>query len=255
MRRLFPIALLALALTGPALADSLPDPLPGPPPKAPPSGPRERGPGPARPARLFLSPAGEPFRMSPEAPDGLATWFAQADTAHAGYLDKASFEADAARFFKKLDENGDGVIDGFELRDYERSLPELTEQAEGLGGRGGPGAGQASQSGGGASGGSGGGQENGGRRGRGDGQSGQPSGGARSGAPQARPRLFLQLLDEPEPVADADYSLNSRISLDEWMHAADQRFDLLDAGHSGRLTLDQLRAKLPKDPTPKPPSH
>jgi len=30
----------------------------------------------------------------------------------------------------------------------------------------------------------------------------------------------------------------------EWLRAADQRFDLLDTAHTGRLTLDALRAKM-----------
>ena len=61
-----------------------------------------------------------------------------------GYIDRFEFRADAARFFKTLDENGDGIIDGFEVADYEaKVVPELAEAAEGrLPGQYGPGAGQ-----------------------------------------------------------------------------------------------------------------
>ena len=52
------------------------------------------------------------------------------------------------------------------------------------------------------------------------------------------------MLDEPEPVTGADFNLDSHITMDEWMRAADQRFDLLDTAKTGRLTLDGLRAKM-----------
>ena len=48
------------------------------------------------------------------------------------------------------------------------------------------------------------------------------------------PQGIRQLLDEPEPVSGADFDLDGRVSLDEWMRAADRRFDLLDADKTGR---------------------
>src|ERR1700704_6651306 len=75
----------------------------------------ERPKPPAR-VRMFISPAGEPFRGE----NGLAAWFAGADTDRNGTLTYAEFEADALRFFKVLDANHDGLIDGFEIQAYER---------------------------------------------------------------------------------------------------------------------------------------
>src|SRR5580693_2156289 len=74
------------------------------------------GPGakPPPPPRIFISPSGEPYRAGPNVPDPMKAWFDQVDAAHKGYIDRADFRADAARFFKTLDENGDGIIDGFE---------------------------------------------------------------------------------------------------------------------------------------------
>ena len=169
--------------------------------------------------RVFLSPSGEPFRQSPAAPDTLKAWFDQADANHDGAVDRFEFRADAARFFKLLDTNGDGVVDGFETADYESKIaPELAEQAEGrLPGQFGPA-----------------------RDDKKDGEDARRDKGHFRG-PQ---RLIGQLIAEPEPVTGADYNLDGKISLADWMRATDQRFDLLDTAKTGRLTLDDLRVKL-----------
>jgi hypothetical protein len=202
---------------------------------------------PAPPPRIFVSPSGEPFRLEPSTPDPLKAWFDQVDTDHDGSIDRAEFRADALNFFKKLDENGDGVIDGFETADYENKLvPEFAEWAEGRfpgqfppqrgdHGRGG------AQDGGQRPGGGRGGHERGGERADSDQDHAQPAGGR--ARPQAS-RGIAQLLDEPEPVTGADYALDGRITQAEWIKAADQRFELLDTAKTGRLTLDQLRARL-----------
>ncbi|MFV4201433.1 hypothetical protein ACNJPY_21055, partial [Mycobacterium tuberculosis] len=52
------------------------------------------------------------------------------------------------------------------------------------------------------------------------------------------------LLNEPEPVAAADADFDGRVSLSEFLAAADRRFAALDAKHLGYLTL----ADLPKTP-------
>ena len=199
-------------------------------------------PGKTAAPRIFLSPSGEPFRPSPGSPDPMKAWFDQVDTAHKGYIDRAEFRADAARFFKQLDENGDGIIDGFEVADYEaKVVPELADAAEGrYAGQPGQGAGQRGEGGGGRD---GGGHEHGGRGGQQDqagaSQSDQPQGG-RGRTPQ---RPITQLIDEPEPVSGADFALDSHITLAEWMRATDQRFAILDANKDGRVTLDELRAR------------
>jgi hypothetical protein len=52
------------------------------------------------------------------------------------------------------------------------------------------------------------------------------------------------LLNEPEPVAAADVNFDSHITLQEFLAAADRRFDALDRKGLGYLTLDAL----PKTP-------
>ena len=181
--------------------------------------------------------------------DPLKTWFDQADAKHLGYLDREAFRADAVRVFKQLDENGDGVIDGFEVADYEHKLvPELGEEAEGrlsgLGGdraaqSSGPGSGQPGQ------GRQGGGRHHGGGQEAGDqNRTGQNADGPdRSSGGKPPASRISQLIGEPEPVSGADFNLDSRITLAEWMRATDQRFDILDQAKTGRLTLDELRAR------------
>ncbi|SRR5579883_2758084 len=180
----------------------------------------------APPAKLvFLSPSGEPFRPTPAAPDPLKTWFDQADTKHQGYIDLGEFRADAARFFKTLDENGDGVIDGFEVADYEaKVVPELASEAEDR-------LIAAAE------------RAKGGERRRGQDRS-DAKGAAAPGAHAARQEGGIrQLIGEPEPVSGADFNFDSHITLAEWMTAADQRFEILDEAKDGKLTLDELRAR------------
>jgi hypothetical protein len=187
-------------------------------PAAPPAGPQPR---------LFLSPSGEPFRPTAAAPDPFEAWFGQADANHDGAIDKAEFRADAARFFKQLDTNGDGVIDGFEASAYENKVvPELEAEAEGRFPPQPPAENDADHPGG-------------GDRGHGGGRHGPPR------------RAIARLLDEPEPVTGADFNLDSRITLAEWMQATDRRFDLLDKAKTGRLTREALRNILAGSSKPK----
>jgi len=188
---------------------------------------------PPPPPKVFLSPSGEPFRPTQAQPDPLKAWFDQADIKHQGYLDREAFRADAARFFKKLDENGDGIIDGFEVSDYEHKLaPELTAEAEGP---------APVAAGGGRGGGAGGG------RGRNEPirLAGPPSGAPAADQHARKPgqRAIQQLIGEPEPVSGADFNFDSHITLDEWMRATDQRFQILDQKKDGKLTLDELKAR------------
>lgn len=193
----------------------------------PPShGPRER---------LFISPSGEPFRGG----DGLAVWFAQADANHDGVVTLPEFQADAARFFKVLDANHDGVIDGFETQAYEQTIaPEIARMDFGFT----PGRGEGRRGGG----------MRGHRRGaspdhadesaQGSGEVGvrRASGVGREGAAR------WSLINEPEPVAQADENVDSRITQSEWAHATLRRFEVLDKDKTGRLTLSELRARLPE---------
>jgi hypothetical protein len=210
-------ALAAALIAGSALA-------------APPASPP--GSKPVAPPRIFISPSGEPFRLSPTMPDPLKAWFDGVDANQDGVIDRFEFRADAARFFKTLDENGDGVVDGFEASDYEHKIaPELAEQAEGrLPGQFGA---------------------------RDQGQhEDRPKPGQRATEPHREPRDsggagpsrvgqgIGQLIDEPEPVTGADFNLDSHITVAEWLRATDQRFEQLDTAKTGRLTLDALRLKM-----------
>jgi len=170
-------------------------------------------------ASLFISPAGQPFRAASGEPYPVAKWFAQANKAGDGKLTRAEFRADAETFFHLLDVNHDGVIDGFEINDYEQTVvPEIMGAYSGgpnTGGRG--------------------------RRGR----PSSPDGG-RQGGPNAGANAVLQgaavygLLNEPEPVTASDTKLDGHITLAEFLAAADRRFDKLDSKQLGYLTLDTL---------------
>ena len=216
MNRLIAPLVLAALLAGPAAGAT-------PSPEAPLTIDTPR-PADAPPARLFLSPSGEPFRPAPGAPAPFEAWFAGADANHDGAIDRAEFRADAARFFKRLDANGDRVIDGFEVSAYEnRIVPELGDEAEGRFAA-----------------------DDSGSRPDGEHRHGGRGGRAGGGHTDAGPRGLTQLLDEPEPVSGADFALDGHITFGEWMRATDQRFDLLDTAKTGRLTHDQLKALLLK---------
>ena len=164
---------------------------------------------------LFISPSGQPFRSQPGEPYPVARWFAQADKNGDGRIDRAEFRADAAAFFKVLDQNQDGVIDGFELSYYEHTLvPEILGAYRG---------GVASD-----------GQA---ERDRGPGRR-QPDILGLQGA------VAFELFSKPEPVASADLKMDGHITLAEFLTAADRDFDTLDRAGRGYLTL----ADLPKTP-------
>lgn len=173
---------------------------------------------------LFISPAGEPFRGG----DGLAAWFAVADADHDGVLTLAEFRADTMRFFKQLDLDGDGQIDGPENTAYETKVaPEITRMAFDRLGEGGgrpPG-----------------------KRGGGGGPPGERKmlRKAAKGEPRTGAARF-SLLNIPQPVRGADADLSQRVSAEEWAKAARQRFELLDADKDDKLTLEALRARTPR---------
>ena len=207
-------ALAATLLAGSALA-------------APPPSPAK----PVPPPRIFISPSGEPFRLSPTMPDPLKAWFDRVDANQDGVIDRFEFRADAARFFKTLDENGDGIVDGFEASDYEHKIaPELAEQAEGgLPGQFGREQGAQHED-----------RPKSGQRGT---EPHRESHDANTGLGRVGQGIG-QLIDEPEPVTGADFNLDSHISEAEWLRATDQRFEQLDTAKTGRLTLDALRVKM-----------
>jgi hypothetical protein len=201
----------------------------------PPRDDGEGGPPRAPHRQVFISPAGEPFRADAGQPYPVAAWFAGADTDHDGALTRDEFVADALRFFAVLDVDHNGVIDGFEVSNYESQIaPEILGafRDAGQGARGGQGAGGPPGGGRGRGGPPGGGGHGGGKRG------GSPMGGMLQGATP------YSLLAEPQPVMGADADFDRRITRDEAAKAARSRFALLDKAGDGRLHL----ADLPRTP-------
>jgi hypothetical protein len=218
LRTLLAGALLT-ALATAALAQPITQ-TPGAGPPDLPLPPRER-------ARLFISSMGEPFRMA----DGLGAWLAGADADHDGAVTLDEFRADAQRFFRQLDADHDGKIDGFEIQAYETDIaPEITHLGQNVGG-------------GGRRGFFGGGR---GGRGGGDGAGAQAEPGGSIRAAGAEGAARFSLLNIAEPVASADEDLNGRVSAEEWEHAVTRRFEKLDHGKTGRLTAESLRNPAPK---------
>ena len=188
---------------------------------------------PPRQAGLFISPAGQPFHGKPGEPYPVAIWFAAADKDHDGRLTLAEFRADADAFFRTLDTNHDGVIDGFEVADYEKEIaPDILPRVGGL--RAGEGMDQRLDK----------------RGGGGPGPDDGGGGGQRAAV--ASDRLvqgagLFGLISDPEPVSAADADLSGKITLDEWHAITDRRFAMLDKANLGYLTL----ATLPKTPAQK----
>lgn len=180
---------------------------------------RERPPADAATSNLFVSPAGEPFRAGEEAPYPVDVWFLGADTNGDGRLTFAEFEADAFRFMKALDRDGDGRLNNIEVVAYEQeTAPEillpapLTPRAR---------------------------------------QADRRSVGAMIAPRSVRklpPELMRKgagrygLLNEPQPVAAADTDFNAVVTAEEWRQAARRRFQRLDADADRALTVKELPA-------------
>jgi hypothetical protein len=166
----------------------------------------------------FISPMGEPFGAKAESDNTLATWFRQADRNEDGALTPVEMQADAERFFGKLDSNHDGEIDPDELVHYEWQVaPEIQVNSR-L--RRQPGQKPAPKK-----------DETAKRQADRNADSSGPQGAARYG-----------LLNIPQPVAAADLDLNRGVSRAEFRQAAIDRFQLLDTAHRGTLGLKQLEA-------------
>lgn len=179
---------------------------------------------------LFISPCGEPFRAVAGERNPVLAWFSKADLNADGALDRAEFRADAAAFFKVLDQNGDGKIAGAEIGRYERVIaPEVisgfavgaidppvrlmlaqfaevdlaTQVDNGFGGR----------------------------------LAAPIPKGYRGSLEGAAP---YGLLADAEPVTMADLDVDGRISLDEFIKTSDRRFARLDKDGDGKIRLQDL---------------
>ncbi len=182
----------------------------------------------APPERVFISPAGQPFRAPAEAPYPAIAWFARADADDDGVLTPAEFTADALAFFDSLDVDRDGRVDGFENADYERDIaPEITGVLRRPEARR-PGALDSWRP-----------------LSRGDLIWGRPPllspGGRGDKAPPKRlGAAQYGLLNEPHPVRAADSDFDGKVSRVEAEAAARRRFGLLDDDGDGRLAIDDL---------------
>lgn len=185
--------------------------------------------------RLFISPMGEPFRGDGTR-DMVAAWFNGADLDRNGRLNLAEFTADAARFFKTLDQDHDGQIASAEIQHYELDVvPEASGADMDEGGFGGSHFGRR----GGRSGGGQHFQDDGGMGGADEAQE-SPSGDSRPRRQVLEGASRFGILDIPEPVVSADTDFDGRVTWNEFETAARQRFDLLDSNKDGVLTLDEF---------------
>ena len=183
---------------------------------------------------VYLSLMGEPF-VAPAGQSGLALWIAQADTNKDGSLSLAEVNADAERFFKRLDVDKDGRIGGFEMTIYEEEVaPAKLRAAAGLRpvgsdrplekdaqgfidhtqrtGRG---------------------MLPGGMKGAELSMTGEPLSSSSSGASMAI----------PQPVAMTDVDLSGSVTAEEFARAAARRFATLDTNKNGLLEQHELTAR------------
>lgn len=161
--------------------------------------------------QLFVSPMGEPFRATDGQPYPSVAWFNQADANHDGMVTRAEFRADALKFFKTLDVNGDGTLNEAEVDRYEVQVaPEIVASTVDTSGT----------------------------------QAVEDSQGHKKNTTlySAQGATYYGVINSPEPVRAADTDFNRKITQDEWMAAADRRFRLLTPEDKDGFKLSDLPA-------------
>lgn len=192
----------------------------------------------AYPWAPFISPMGEPFRSPAAGEAPIARWFVQADRNRDGILTADEMQADADRFFARLDSNHDSQIDPQEISAYEWQIaPDVQVNSQWKRPRGEIAAKPKPD------------QER--PFGEGSRKRGDPYDGYRADGLQGAARYGL--LNMPQPVASADGDFNRLITLAEFRQAAAYRFKLLDEHGQGRLNLAELETRLPTRPKGRPP--
>lgn len=171
-----------------------------------------------RMVRIFISPAGEPFRESgPDYPS--KTWFSRADSNADGRLTAAEMMIQARSFFNRLDLDKSGVIDGNEITNYEDNIaPEIRVLVDPRG----PIWGNA---------GSTGVTENG---------MPDPNRGPDRSAEVPRGAGRFSFFNVAEPVMRADTDLSRSVSTDEFDAWQQKQFNALDTKRQGYLQFDDL---------------
>ncbi|MXO60054.1 hypothetical protein GRI89_10940 [Altererythrobacter salegens] len=174
--------------------------------------------------RTFISPAGEPFRDYDREVNPIVTWFTAADINSDGKLDLGEFTADFMRYFKVLDRNRDGAIDGIERTYYEENIaPEVAS----FGWAGGGTLTVDDQS-----------------------DAALPNADGSYGTGLRRSKDYddeppqgaaqFDLLGLPEPVAAMDVEIRGRVTRSTAQYVAGLRFQQLDKDSRGYLTLEGL---------------
>ncbi len=164
---------------------------------------------------------GEPFRVAAGKLYPSAAWFAGADANHDGMVTREEFRADALRFFKLLDVNGDGRLSDMEMHRYEVQVaPEIVAASVDTSN---PDTGKDAE--------------------------GDPKQAKLSTVRQGA--SFYGLLNDAEPVRSADRDFNMKVTQEEWVAAADRRFKALlpegkDVLHFADLPTTPVQAVMAK---------
>ena len=174
---------------------------------------------------VYMSLMGEPFRTNVAGENPFDQWFKLADQDGDGAISSVEFRSDATSFFTSLDRNGDKVIDADEMAEYEQLAPGRTRAAGGgavmpPSNRPHPVSAVPVEK----------------------GQVPVVTDGSAPSATRIHPADGrINFSDVPQPVAMADYNLDRRVTLAEFIRKAVERFSIADANNDGRLARKELR--------------